>query len=302
MSDETRKGLNEAEAVMLRLAQTFGDDPSIWDALEPHAASHLRELQRPIDEQVLAQWQREDQQRVQLHNLSANTSQPRQAAHLSTLSSRWQAVASRALESEGEVDVHRQHYAHIALSALTHGPHQLSAQFVAQRGAFDLGFLCLANPRQVPVMLERIGAFQLAEVLRPLERRQIVRLLREMPAELRAWIKSDFLREREVDPLEQARIRDVFVAFQKTIPDWSVRARHVGLFFVATSAGERFPTRVRRLMQRLPDGEARALYQYHQQARWSSRRGLDNIIRQSLGALWEELHALNRHPSHLTTP
>lgn len=294
MSADARQGLNEAEAVMLRLAIASGDDVALWDGLDPHAARAMTQAHEAVEapEEVLSHWHTHDASRRDIQVLSQQASFQRQRAHLAALPARWQRIAAHGLQRDFQPTCHSANLVHLALGALLHGPHQLDRALVATSGPFDPGFLCFVSPRALPMLLQRIGIFELAEVLRHLDRRQIGRILKEMPEYMRHWLREDFARERTINEQEQTRARDVFVAFQKNLNDWPERALHTGLFFVATCAGERYNTRIQRLSQRLSDDHARALLQYDERAQWSSRRGLDLVVRTSLGHLWQELHAL----------
>lgn len=296
-----RRGLTEAEAVILRLHATLGQGQDLWDHLDPMARRPLEHAQARLDDcqdrqALLTQWAEHDNARRRVLPMAGRSKSARSARHVQGLSSRWQrAAASMHTHPEAWTQSTPQRaMVHLALHGLAYGPHQLDPTLIGDDGLFDLGFLCTIHHHARDQILQRIGAYQLAPVLRTLDRRRLARLLRELPDELEGWMREDFARERQTHELELARIQEVFVGLQKRYHDWHALARHMGLFFAATSAGTRFVTRVERLQQLLPGDQAEAFGQYAESARWSSRRGLDDIVRASLGALWPEITSIHQ--------
>lgn len=289
-----RQGLNEAEATMLRIAAARGDKPTLWESLDPLSAQAMKAAHKGLDgepapsrELIIKRWAVSDAQRADLVSSAMRASVPRQKALLAKHSPRWQRAIHRFIAdpSYRAEHLHRQVIARQLLAPVAFGPHQLNPELVAHEGDFDLGILCGMERPMILRACMRIGIAQLAQLLRQLDRRELARHLRELPDELRRWMREDFAHERDLDPQELARIREVFVHLSRDYPAWEERALHVGLFFVATSAGERYNTRVARLEQLLPPDLSRALDRYLRRSQYSSRRGLDLIVRRSLGAL-----------------
>lgn len=289
-----RLGLNEAEATMLRIAALRGDKPTLWQSLEPLAAQAMLAAHKGLDavaapsrELILKRWASLDAQRADLIASAMRASLPRQKALLAKHSPRWQRAIHRVIAepSYRDAHLHRQVLARQLLAPVAFGPHQLNPELVAHEGDFDLGILCGLERPMILRACMRIGIAQLAQLLRQLDRRELARHLRELPDELRRWMREDFTHERDLDPQELARIREVFVHLSRDYPAWEERALHVGLFFVATSAGERYNMRIARLEQLLPPDLSRAFDRYLRRSQYSSRRGLDLIVRRSLGAL-----------------
>lgn len=293
-----RRGLNEAEAVILRLAAVHGCPKGLFDGLEPLGADALNQAQAALNAlnkddkaQALASWLEQDLKRQELVRQAMSASVPRQQALLKSLSPRWQGVLHRLIADAQyrEATPHRMIIARQLLAPVAFGAHHLNMALVAQEGDFDLGFLCSLERPKIMRACVRLGIAQIAPLLKQLERRELARQLRELPDELRAWMRDDFGAERQLDAQEMARIREVFVYMTKHFPAWEERALHMGLFFVATSAGDRFAMRSQRLTQLLPAELAQAFDAYLRRSQFSSRRGLDLVVRRSLGQLMPTL-------------
>ena len=291
-----RRGLTEAEAVIARLHAKFGSDDTVLDHLDPLAKRPMQEVGARLEacadrDATLDVWAQRDNARRDVLDMAGRAKGARCAHHLGGLSARWQRAAA-SMQAHPDAwgrGLGQRAMVHLVFHGLAYGSHQLDPALIGREGVFDLGFLCTIHHQARDQILQRIGVYQLAQVLRTLDRRRIARILRELPAELQQWMRADFARERDTHELELARIKEVFVGLQKRHQDWRALARHMGLFFVATSAGSRFTTRMDRLGQLLPKDQAHALAQYADSARWSSRRGLDDIVRTSLGALWPDI-------------
>lgn len=299
LPQNARRGLTEAEAVILRLHAKLGAKEALWEHLDPMATQPLVSAQARLEacedrEALLELWEEQDNARRRVLSMSGQAKAARRTHHLQGLDARWQRAAS-SMHAHPEAwtrSASQRMMVHLALHKLAYGPHQLDSTLIGDDGLFDLGFLCTIHHQARDQIIQRIGVYQLAQVLRALDRRRIARILREMPRDLQEWMREDFARERATHELELARIQEVFVGLQKRYNDWNMLAQHMGLFFVATSAGSRFVTRTERLGQLLPRAQSEAFTQYVESARWSSRRGLDDVVRTSLGALWPEIASI----------
>ncbi len=283
----TRAGLNAAEASLAWAAARFGASDTLWQRVDPAAGLELRQAHKRLPTgaaraEALTQWRAQDREAAQPATAAASASPQRQARWLAQLSPRWQQVLRLGSPMTEPGDV----AAMLATRGLiSSAPPRALIQV---SGVFDPGMLTLLPAQGLGLAITRLGAFQLAEVLRRQDRRQLVRTLRELPPVMQAWARDDLQRERQVDPDEAARIQEAVVAISREHKGWDALALHLGLAFVAASCGWRWEDRAAALRARLPPQMAAAFEGYLSRSRASSRR-LEAQVIESLSIILDQL-------------
>ena len=290
-----RPGLSPQEAALVWAAASFGAPPALLERLEApsrqpvaRCLERLEALSEEARQAVLVQWAEQDTGHEALLE-AARTPGPLRAAHLRALDERWRRVAAASL-GEAAADIPdaraRQVAGKLALRELLFEEPRLRPELVGDpEEGFDLGHLCVRGADEIMRFALRLGCFQIAEVWRRLDRRQLARELSQLGGQVRAWLLVDLRAERELPRAELARIQELVVKLSQRHSGRIEQIRHVGLYFLALSGGRRHAARVERLARRLPPPHDEALRAYARLNRTTTRRGLEQATRRSIREL-----------------
>jgi len=138
------------------------------------------------------------------------------------------------------------------------------------------------STRRFRAMLPKLGIFQLAELLRGRNRRRLARVMRKLSAPLQQLLVDCLNRDRELERVEEVRIREVFVTVSKYYDDFEQRVTQLGLYSVACASGYRYRDRVEEWADRLPAKWERRLRRFYRLTYSSTRRGVGKEFRASL--------------------
>ncbi len=295
-----RSTLSAAEAALVWAAATFGATDSTFERLEvasrhPCKRCHdeavaLGEEER---EEVLARWSEQDRFFEEPQGATSGIPRQRQQQHFEALDGRWKRLAHEVLQPEGGAlgqrdERLRRVVLKLALLPMSATEPRLRRDLVAEDPAehYDTAQLCQMPLNDLERFCRRLGAHQLAEVWRKLDRRQLVRALRGVQdPELRQWLTEDLRSDREVDGAEYKRIQEAFMALSKRYTELRTLTLYLGLYFIAVAGGRRHEDRLELLARRLPDAFSGSLRSYMSLNRRSSRRGLEGPVARDIKAL-----------------
>ena len=128
----------------------------------------------------------------------------------------------------------------------------------------------------------RLGAFQLAELLREKNRRKVARVARRLEPARRQILLGALRRDRDCERRDQIHIREVFLSISGRVDDFAERIERLGLYTVACAAGLRYRERIAQLADRLPDRLGDRLRADYRLAREKARRGTGERFRDVL--------------------
>jgi len=126
------------------------------------------------------------------------------------------------------------------------------------------------------------GAFQVAELVRGRNRREIARVAGRMAPARRSAMFRALRRDRDCDRRECLRIREAFVAVSREVEAFAERLARLGLYCVASAAGRRYRERIARLAERLSAEIGSRLRSYYRTAHGRPRYGVGRQFRRSL--------------------
>ena len=293
-----RVGLNSAEAAIAWAYARWGGD---LDALEAIGGDAGRAL-RPVVEEVL---NLDDQQRAQLveswrrrdrrwdgPQAIASRLNSQESERLSKrCAGRWRRAFERLAGTErnracpwSEKSLRtRRAIARITLREVPEAVLETRPDLCEDcpRG---FGFVQLAElgGPQRDDLIRQLGLFQLAELVRHQDRRNLARLRHSLGPADRQWFDHCIVAGRQADRHERGRLRELFVAVSRQEPDLIARLMHLGLYSIAAAAGQRFSMRVRKVARRLPASMRTLLLHYHGVETGPTRQCAGPVFRASL--------------------
>jgi hypothetical protein len=298
-----RGGLTAEEAAVLWAAGRFGGTSALCAGLGEEVAQVLGPrlgalggMEEAARAELLDEWALEDRLAADPLVAWAQGGEEAQRAHMRALDVRWQQVVSAGLRHESGEGPERARDAGVrrvamreAMRELVRGSERRRVELVGGDDGLDPGWFARVAPARLGLVLMRVGMFELVESLRAHDRRDLARLLRDLPEPHRGWAVTDLRRVRTLEAAERARAQEVFVAMSKRHDGWEARALHAGLYFVAAAAGRRLASRLEGLHGRLPAAYEEAMWGYHRALVAGTRRGLAPQVRRSLGLIRAEL-------------
>jgi hypothetical protein len=305
-----RAGLTDEEAALLWAVGRFGGGAALLaglgeevsQALAPRVAA-VAGLEEAARAELLEGWEIEDRLIVDPGVAWAQAGDAGRATQARRLDARWQGVVAGGVRHEGGEGPQaapdggvRRLAMRLALAELVAERSRRRVELIGGGAELDPGWFGGVVAGRLTVVLMRVGVFQLVESLRAHDRRDLARLLKELPEPHRGWALADLKHARTLDPMERARVLEVFVAMSKRHERWEARTLHAGLYFVAASAGRRLASRLSGLSGKLPGAYEEAMWEYHRALVAGSRRALPPLVRRSLGIIREELEALAGEP------
>lgn len=275
--DQSRAGLNASEAAIVWAYARFGGDPEALDVLESDAAKSIRKVVEPlleVDEaqriSLVERWRGEDRRWDCLEELIDRVDGDTLDREAVCMPPRWQQALERITGRRDfkECPWHdnsvrtRRAIVWLALAPFrTYVPYHRPE--LRERGGFDLDALVDMQPLEREDFIRRLGVFQLAELARQQDRRNLARLRRALDTGDRRWFDECIRRERSIERLERGRLRELFLAVSRQEPDLSARLLHLGLYSMAAGAGERFSAKLQSVAEQLPSALRTLLLHYH---------------------------------------
>ncbi|MFP4598348.1 MAG: hypothetical protein ACOC9W_01045 [Persicimonas sp.] len=275
--DESRAGLNASEAAIAWAYGRFGGDPEAIDVLEADAAKSIRKVVEPLLEADEAQrislverWRGEDRRWDCIEELIDRVDGDALGREAACMPPRWQQALERITNRSDFKECPwydnsvRTRRAIVWLTAAPLGKYvPLRRPELRERGGFELDALVDMQPLEREDFIRRLGVFQLAELARQQDRRNLARLRRALDIGDRRWFDECIRRERSIERLERGRLRELFLAVSRQEPDLGARLLHLGLYSMAAGAGERFSAKLQSVAEQLPSALCTLLLHYH---------------------------------------
>lgn len=275
-STPPRPGLNQSEAAIAWAYARFGGDVEALTVLQDDSAgllgtciSELPEEDEAERTRVVELWREQDRRWDNYEAMAFRLSSEKLEAYASQMDPRWKAATKRLVARSGrQLPWHdnsvrtRRAIVWLALRGLREEM-ALERPELRDRAGLDLVGLAAMSPPERDDFVRQLGVFQLAELAREQDRRNLVRLRRALQAEDRDWFDDCICREREMERAEKGRIRELFLAVSRQEPDLAARLMHLGLYSLAAAAGARFAPELRSIARRLPTTMRTLLLHYH---------------------------------------